>query len=147
MSSKYLRIVERQKKKAKKRVRIPRTIEDYMTNLTIDLKGVQNILVKMDTARWNIYQAWDSIKQIIRILRRKELLGKYEDWKDIICDDCKYTKRMLENLAILELESIITDGEDEKMISFTYEDWKEFIGGLEEKVNQEVKNERIKRTS
>lgn len=133
MSNKYQSIIKKHNKKVRRRVKLPQKIEDYITNLTIDLKSIQNNLTKIDTVRWEIYQAWDSLRDIIRILNVKEKI-KIDNWKDVICSNCKYVKRMLENLAILEMNGTITGEKDHEQITFDMGDWKEFISNLEEKV-------------
>ena len=127
MSKKYQRIIDKNNKKARKRVKIPNTVQDYMTNLTLDLKGIQNSLVKIETIKWQAYQTFDSMKQIIRILRRKKLLGKYEDWEDIMCNDCRFKRKMVEHLIKAEnLGTVAGEGETEE-ITFSMEDWKKLI--------------------
>jgi len=127
MSKRYKRIVEKHNKKARKRVKIPQTVQDFMTNLTLDLRGIQNSLVKIDTAKWQIYQAFDALKQIIRILRRKKLLGKYEDWEDLMCDDCKFKKKVIETLIETESLGTITGEGEEQEVVFEKKDWDELI--------------------
>lgn len=132
MSKKYQRIIEKTNKKARKRVKIPQTVQDYMTNLTLDLRGIQNSLVKIDTAKWQIYQAFDALKQIIRILRRKKLLGKYEDWEDLMCDDCKFKNKVLDILIETETMGTIKGEGEEKEVVFNKEDWDELIKKMDE---------------
>ncbi len=133
MSRKYQQIVNKTKGKARKRVKLPQKIQDYMTNLTVDLKDAQINLAKMEIVKMNIWQAFDSLKQTVRILQQKDLIGKYEDWKDLMCEDCRYKKKLMEDVIELELEGNIKGGDREKEIIFAYDDWEVFLDKVKEK--------------
>ncbi len=152
MSRKYQQIVNKTKGKARKRVKLPQKIQDYMTNLTVDLKDAQINLNKMEIVKMNIWQAFDSLKQTVRILQQKDLIGKYEEWKDLMCEDCKYKKKLMEDVIELELTGIIKGEGKEKEIDFVYEDWDIFLDEVKEKppkitkVNDESKG-KVTKTS
>ncbi len=133
MSIKYQHIVDKTKGKARKRVKLPQKIQDYMVNLTIDLKEAQINLGQLETVKMNLWQSFDSLKQIVRILREKKLLGKYEDWRDLMCEDCKYKKKLIQNVIKLELEGTVKGEGDEKEIVFGYNDWELFLDRVNEK--------------
>ena len=133
MSSKYQRIVDKTKGKARKRVKLPQKIQDYMTNLTVDLKEAQINLGRMETVKMNLWQSFDSLKQIVRILRNKNLLGKFEDWRDVMCEDCRYKKKLMEDVIDLELSGIINGKGEEATIVFGFEDWRFFLDKVKEK--------------
>jgi len=133
MSSKYQRIVDKTKGKARKRVKLPQKIQDYMTNLTVDLKEAQINLGKMETVKMNLWQSFDSLKQIVRILRNKNLIGKFEDWRDVMCEDCRYKKKLMEDVIDLELSGIINGKGEEATIVFGFEDWRFFLDKVKEK--------------
>ncbi|KKL04463.1 hypothetical protein LCGC14_2615790, partial [marine sediment metagenome] len=124
---------DKTKGKARKRVKLPQKIQDYMTNLTVDLKEAQINLGKMETVKMNLWQSFDSLKQIVRILRNKNLIGKFEDWRDLMCEDCKYKKKLMEDVIELELEGTIKGEKEEKEITFSYIDWEYFLDKVKEK--------------
>jgi len=139
MSKKYQQIVNKTKKKARKRVKLPQKIQDYMTNLTMDMKDAQINLEKIEKVKMNIWQSFDSLKQVIRIMREKGLLGKLEDWDDVICGDCKYKKKMMQDVIELELDGVIKGEEKDMEIYFNYDDWEDFIDKVKEKTQKKVK--------
>lgn len=142
MSIKYQHIVDKTKGKARKRVKLPQKIQDYMVNLTIDLKEAQINLGQLETVKMNLWQSFDSLKQIVRILREKKLLGKYEDWCDLMCEDCKYKKKLIQNVIKLELEGTVKGEGDEKEIVFGYNDWELFLDRVNEKPPKPKKEEK-----
>lgn len=100
----------------------------------MDLKSALTNCEKIETVRMEIWQGFDSLKQVIRILREKKLLGKFEDWRDLMCEDCKYKKKLMEDVIELELEGTIKGGEDrDKEITFSYDDWEDFLDKVKEK--------------
>ncbi|KKM72537.1 hypothetical protein LCGC14_1419620, partial [marine sediment metagenome] len=135
-------IVDKTKGKARKRVKLPQKIQDYMVNLTIDLKEAQINLGQLETVKMNLWQSFDSLKQIVRILREKKLLGKYEDWCDLMCEDCKYKKKLIQNVIKLELEGTVKGEGDEKEIVFGYNDWELFLDRVNEKPPKPKKEEK-----
>lgn len=132
MSRKYQQIVNKTKGKPRKRVKLPQRIQDYITNLTVDMKEAQIQLQKITRVEMNIWQAFDSLKQIIRILRQKGLLGKLEDWRDLMCEDCRYKKKLMEDAIELELSGTIV-GEVPQEMTFALDDWEIFLDKVKEK--------------
>ena len=142
MSRIYQNVVNKTKNKARKRVKLPQEIQDYMTNLTIDLKEAQINLAKTEAVKMNLWQSFDSLKQIVRILREKDLLGKFEDWKDLMCEDCKYKKKLIQNVIRLELEGTVKGEGKEKEIVFNFDDWELFLDRVNEKPPKPKKEEK-----
>ena len=124
MSKKYQNIVDKNKAKAKRRVKIPTTVKDHVTNLSIDMKSLQSNLERMDRCRWLIYQSFDSLKQLIRLLQRQNLLGSLEDWKSEMCETCPFKDGLLKEVT--EIYAASTLNEEGKM-EIEVEIWNGFI--------------------
>ena len=88
------------------------------------MKSLQSNLERMDRCRWLIYQSFDSLKQLIRLLQRQNLLGSLEDWKSEICETCPFKDGLLKEVT--EIYAASTLNEEGKM-AVKVEDWNEFM--------------------
>ena len=83
MSKRYEKVLKKEKMKLKK-VKRPKTIEEFMGNLTLEIKFIQNYLHKAERARMAAYEAFESMRHIIAKMQEKKLLGDNFDFDSIV---------------------------------------------------------------
>ncbi len=100
MSKKYENIIKKYKDRDRTRIRFPKTIEDYLTNLSFDIKfmhvflsgiNVKNLKdmnpdklkYKIDRAKMGGYQAIENLKSIVTKMFEDEWIGNLIDLNEI----------------------------------------------------------------
>lgn len=86
MSKVHENVIKKEKRKIK-RVDVPKTIGDYLDNLTIDIKNLTNWTGKLEKdvekVKWFGFQINENLTQIMKILRERNLTKSFREKEGI----------------------------------------------------------------
>ena len=107
MSKRYENIIKKYAERSNKRVQRPKTLEDHVTNLGIDIKSMQLFLhginvknlkdmnpeklaFKIDRAKMSGHQAIHNVRQMIKLLMEKKWVGDGLDFDEFEAEPIRY---------------------------------------------------------